>query len=336
MTTGGVELMRFESEVLKGNAPGDPVARTVPVYLPPSYDRSPDRRYPVAYVLTGFTGRGRMLLNDNLWSPPLDVRMDALIAGGCGEMILVMPDCATRFGGSQYLDSSATGRYETHLVSELVPHVDRTFRTRASRDHRAVLGKSSGGYGAIVQGMRHPEVFGAVACHSGDMMFEYCYLGDVPKFCARIQNAGGLAKWFSEFEAARQKKQDDFVALNILAMAACYSPNPAILPFGIDLPCDLETGAFRPDVWERWLALDPLRMLDRHAEALRSMKLLYFDCGIRDEWNLQLGMRRFVRRLDELGIRHEKEEFDDGHMNVPYRYDVSLPRLAKALGAERA
>jgi len=333
MTTGRVEMMRYESEVLKGNAPGDPHVRTVPVYLPPSYDRETSRRYPVAYVLTGFTGRGRMLLNDNLWVPPLDQRMDALIASGCGEMILVMPDCATRFGGSQYLDSTATGRYETHLVSELVPHVDRTFRTRAARDQRAILGKSSGGYGAIVQAMRHPDVFGAVACHSGDMMFEYCYLGDVPKFCARVQNAGGLTAWFGAFEAARQKKQDDMVALNILAMAACYSPNPASPSFGIDLPCDLETGAFRPEVWQRWLTLDPLRMLPGHAEALRSMKLLYLDCGTKDEWNLHLGMRLFARELDRLGIRHEKEEFDDGHMNVQYRYDVSLPKLAHGLGA---
>src|SRR5262245_31497636 len=98
MAGGRVELVAVESEVLKGNAAGDPATRTMPVYLPPSYDAEPGRRYPVAYVLTGFTGRGRMLLNDNLWVPPLDVRMDALVAGGCGEMILVMPDCATRYG----------------------------------------------------------------------------------------------------------------------------------------------------------------------------------------------------------------------------------------------
>ncbi len=169
MKPGRVEMLRIESDVLKGNAAGDPHVRTVPVYLPPSYNDRPERRFPSAYVLTGFTGRGRMLLNDNLWNPPLDARMDALVATGCGELILVMPDCATRYGGSQYLDSSATGRYETHLVTELVPLVDRRFRTMAAREHRAILGKSSGGYGALVQGMRHPELFGAVACHSGDM-----------------------------------------------------------------------------------------------------------------------------------------------------------------------
>lgn len=333
MDAGRVELLHIESEVLKGNAPGDPHVRAVPVYLPPSYDERPDRRFPTAYVLTGFTGRGRMLLNDNLWSPSLDVRMDALIAAGCGELILVMPDCATRYGGSQYLDSSATGRYETHLVAELVPQIDRRFRTLAAREHRAIMGKSSGGYGALVQAMRHPELFGAFACHSGDLYFEYCYRGDIPKFCSRVQNAGGLRKWFEGFEAARQKKHEDLVALNILGMAASYSPNPATEPFGIDLPCDLVTGAFRPDVWDRWLELDPIHMLDRHADALRSMALVYLDCGIRDEWNLHLGMRLFAARLDALGIAHERQEFDDGHMNVQYRYDESLPRVARAIGA---
>jgi enterochelin esterase family protein len=181
--------------------------------------------------------------------------------------------------------------------------------------------------------MRHPELFGALACHSGDMYFEYCYRGDVPKFCARVQNAGGLRTWLEGFEAARQKKQEDLVALNILGMAAAYSPNPSVAPFGIDLPCDLESGAFRADVWERWLELDPIRMLERHTDALRSMKLLFLDCGIRDEWHLHLGLRLFAGRLEALGLAHEREEFEDGHMNVQYRYDVSLPKIATALGA---
>ena len=331
MKRGRVVLERFESRVLKGNRAGDPHVRTVPIYLPPSYDGQPDRRYPVAFVLTGFTGRGRMLLNDSPWSPALDDRMDALIAAGCGELILVMPDCFTRYGGSQYLNSEATGRYEDHLVAELVPHVDAHYRTLAARDHRGVMGKSSGGYGAIVQAMRHPEVFGAVACHSGDMVFDYCYRGDVPKFCSAVQLAGGVRGWLEAFEAKIQKKHEDFTVLNILGMAAAYSPDPAVAPFGIDLPIDLETGSFRDDVWQRWLALDPVVMMDTHVDALRSMRLLYLDCGVRDEWQLHLGARRFARRLTALGIAHQHLEYDDGHMNVSYRYDVSMPRMAEAL-----
>ena len=329
---GRVVVEHFASAALEGNAAGDPATRRVPIYLPPSYDSSPARRFPVIYVLTGFTGRGRMLLNDNPWNAALDDRMEALIERGrASEAILVMPDCFTRYGGSQYLNSSATGRYEDHVVSELVPYVDRAYRTLAGPAHRGVAGKSSGGYGAIVLAMRHPDVFGAVACHSGDMYFDYCYRGDVPRFCSLVQEAGGIGPWFEKFQSKLQKKHDDMLALNILAMAAAYSPNPSSPPFGIDLPCDLETGAFREDVWARWLEHDPLRLLELHADALRSMRLVYLDCGTRDEWHLHHGARMFAHRLGALGVAHRHEEFDDGHMNVQYRYDVSLPLLTRAL-----
>jgi enterochelin esterase family protein len=332
MKNGRVVVERIESAVLRGNAAGDPHQRRVPVYLPPSYDESADRRYPVVFVLTGFTSRGRALLNDNAWSPSIDDRMDLLISRGCGEMILVMPDCLTRYGGSQYINSTATGRYQDHLVHELVPHVDRTYRTLAGREHRGVIGKSSGGYGALMLGMKHPDTFGAVACHCGDMLFDYCYRGDVPKICTPIHKAGGVDRWLVSFEAARHKRNEDFTVLNIVAMAACYSPNPATKPLGFDLPIDVASGRWRADVWERWIEHDPITLLDRHHDALRTLKMLHVECGIRDEWNLHLGARHFSERLKQFRVPHTHEEFDDGHMNVTYRYDLSLPKLAAALG----
>jgi enterochelin esterase family protein len=342
MRRGHVVMEWIESRVLGGNPCGDPTARRVPVYLPPSYDENSSRRYPVVYLLTGFTSRGRALLNDAAWSPPIDDRMDALIdrertrpgsGCGCGEMILVMPDCLTRYGGSQYLNSSATGRYQDHLIEEVIPHIDRRFRTLAERAHRGVAGKSSGGYGALVLGMLRSDTFAAVASHSGDMLFDYCYRVDVPRFCTLLQDAGGLEKWFEGFTRKVQKGKDDFLALNILAMAAAYSPEPGAAPFGFDLPCDLATGEFREDVWKRWRAWDPLHMLDAHADALRSLALLYFDCGNADEFHLHHGARAFARRLETLAIRHHYEEFTDGHMNVTYRYEVSLPLLHRALAS---
>jgi enterochelin esterase family protein len=273
-----------------------------------------------------------MLLNDNPWSPSLDDRMDTLIAAGSPEAILVMPDCFTRFGGSQYVDSTATGRYETHLTRELVPWVDAHFRTLPRREHRGLAGKSSGGFGALRLGMLHPDVFGALACHSGDMLFEYCYQVDFPKTCSVLQAAGGVRRFLEGFEAKPQKGKDDFTALNILAMAACYSPDPAA-ELGVGLPFDLATGLPRADVWQRWLAFDPLRLLPAHAAALRSLRLLYLDCGTRDEFHLHHGARAFTAELKRQGIAHRYEEFDDGHMNVPYRYDESLPALARALSA---
>ena len=330
MKRGRVEIVAFESDVLRGNAAGDPHVRRVPIYLPPGYDTDPHKRFPVVLVLTGFTGRGRMLLNDNPWSPSLDDRMDALIAAGSPELVLVMPDCFTRFGGSQYVDSTATGRYETHLVRELIPWVDAHYRTLAAREHRGIAGKSSGGFGAMRLGMLHPDTFGALACHSGDMLFEYCYQVDFPKACSVLQAAGGPRRFLEGFEAKPQKGKDDFLALNILAMAACYSPDPAA-EMGVALPFDLGTSLPRPAVFERWLTFDPLRLLPGHAQALRSLKLLYMDCGTKDEFHLHHGARAFPAQLKLLGIDHRYEEFDDGHMNVPYRYDQSLPALARAL-----
>ena len=332
MARGRVEEHEFESRVLAGNPAGDPNLRRVPVWLPPSYDAEPARRYPVLFVLTGFAGRGRMLLNDNPWSPSLADRLDRLVAAGCGEMVVVMPDCLTRFGGSQYLNSAATGRYAAHLLGELVPWADATFRTQPGRDHRGVAGKSSGGFGAITLGMTRPDVFGAIACHSGDMYFDYCYRPDIPKACSVLQEAGGPRAFLERFELGPQKGKDDFLALNILGMAAAYSPD-AGAELGVALPFDLATGAFRDDVWARWLAHDPLLRLAEREAALRSLKLLFLDCGTKDEFHLHHGARLFVRELKSRGVAHEFAEFADGHMNVSYRYDTSLPRLAKALGA---
>lgn len=324
-----IDRVAFQSEVLKGNPCGDPSVRAVPVYLPPGYDDGGAARYPVVFCLTGFTGRGIMLLNEDGWAPNIAQRMDRLIeTGRAAPMILVMPDCFTRYGGSQYLDSTATGPYERHLVSELVPWADRSYRTRP--DRRGVMGKSSGGYGAIMQGMRHPEAFHAVACHSGDMYFEYCYLPDFPKFLNGVQKVGGVAEFFKRFADAPRKRSEDVTVLNILAMAACYSPDTK-QDLGIALPFDLGTGRLRDEVWARWLEWDPIRALPRHEAALRSLRLLYLDCGVRDEWNLHFGARIFADELRQRSIRFVHEEFDDGHMQITYRYDVSLSLLSRAL-----
>ncbi|HKS17163.1 MAG TPA: alpha/beta hydrolase-fold protein, partial [Planctomycetota bacterium] len=157
---GTIVVEFFDSKVLRGNPLGDPHLRRIPVYLPPSYGRG-DKRYPVIYMLAGFTGSGEMMQNRTPWSETLSERCDRLIARKkMAEAIVVMPDCFTRYGGSQYLNSSATGRYEDHLATELVDYIDRQYRTIPRAGARAIMGKSSGGYGAMIHGMRHPDTFG--------------------------------------------------------------------------------------------------------------------------------------------------------------------------------
>ncbi len=327
---GEVRILRHTSTLLRDNPLGDPCERDLYCYLPPGYDASQER-YPVIYWLSGFTGTGRMMFNFDPWVESLDRRLDRLIAAGSMPPCLcVLPDCLTRLGGSQYLDSSATGRYESYIIQEIVPFVDERLRTKAGREHRGVTGKSSGGYGAMRLAMRHPDVFGAFGTHAGDAYFAYCYLPDFPKFTAGVEKAGGVEAFLHSFEAMPKKTKEALEVLNILAMAACYSPNPA-RPLGIDLPVAIPSGEIRADVWKRWEANDPVHMAREYAEALRSMKTIFVDAGLRDEWNLHFGARIFCSRLDEIGARYIHEEFDDTHLGIAYRYDRSFTELARCL-----
>ena len=327
---GTIVVEFFDSKVLRGNPLGDPHLRRIPVYLPPSYGRG-DKRYPVIYMLAGFTGSGEMMQNRTPWSETLSERCDRLIARKkMAEAIVVMPDCFTRYGGSQYLNSSATGRYEDHLATELVDYIDRQYRTIPRAGARAIMGKSSGGYGAMIHGMRHPDTFGVVCCTSGDMYFLYCYLVDFPKAQDTFRKHGGCAKFILDWEKRPKRMEMSlFPALNTIGMASCYSPNPKS-PLGFDLPIDEKTGELRPDVWRRWLEWDPVECIGRYARNLRKLSLLFLDCGTRDEFNLHHGMRIFSRKAKELKIRHVVEEFDDNHMAIQYRYDRSFELASKA------
>ncbi len=325
-TQGTVVTLQHKSEILKNNPLGDRHIRDVIVYLPPDYDEN--KSYPSDYVLTGFTGRGRMLLNDSAFTPNFAERMDKLISTGkIKPMIAVLPDCFTHYGGSQYINSSATGDYEDYLINEIVPFVDENFRTIKDKSARAVMGKSSGGYGALIMAMRHSDVFGLACSTSGDCYFNYCYLPDFPKAFRAVK--GYPKKLVEKFWNEDAKKaKDDFAALNIIGMSACYSPNTES-ELGFDLPFDLETGEIISNVLARWMRHDPVFIAEKYAENLKSLKLLYIDAGTKDEFALDLGARILSGKLNELKIPHIYEEFDDGHFNIGYRQNRSLELISE-------
>ena len=322
---GNVQNLRFESEVLRDNPLGDPFERDLFVYLPPEYKESSER-YPTVYCLSGFTGRGQMMLNDSAFTPNLAERMDRLIdAGTIKPMIVVMPDCFTYYGGSQYINSTATGRYEDYLTQEIVPFVDENLRTIASRDSRAVMGKSSGGYGSLIMGMRHADQFGLVCSIAGDAYFEYCLPMDFAKAFRIIK--GDPKAFMEKIWSTEKHGRDAHSAINTIGMSACYSPNGT----DFDLPFDLETGEMRHDVWQRWLEHDPVRLVEKHVENLKSLKLLFLDAGKSDEFALDVGARILSARLTNHGIEHIHEEFDGGHFGVSYRFDRSLELISGTL-----
>ena len=319
---------------LEGNPLDDPTERRMPVYLPPSYDDK--KRFPVIYLLAGFASKGQSFLNYSFGRQSVPEIADSLIADGkMQEAIIVFPDCMTRYGGSQYVDSAATGNYESYLVHEVVPFIDRTLSTLAERRHRAIAGKSSGGFGALRLGMKHPGTFAAVACHSGDMAFELCYKPNFPA-AARVleQYKGDIADFISSYEKALKKPQKDFALLDLIGMAAAYSPSGKNgSQEGIRLPFKPYTCEPVDDVWQEWLSFDPIVMIEqeKYREALRSLEFLYLDCGTLDEYNLQFGHRIFSAKATLYKIAHRYEEFMDTHSNTSYRYGVSLPALSEIL-----
>lgn len=324
------------STVLADNPLGDPHIREFPVYLPPQYDTDPDRRFAVAWLLAGYTGWGGMKAKkERPWEETLPDLLDRLMTSDGDDaltpMIVVFPDCFTRFGGSQYRNSPVTGRYEDYLVTELVPFIDNSFRTLADRDHRAVMGKSSGGYGAMIMGMWHPDVFGLVCSTAGDSYFEYCCAGDLGKTFQVLRQHGGAAAFVEDFHQNPNKSGRDIAAMMIIACAQAYSPNPAVDAIFADLPIDLATGERRADVWERWRECDPVEMVANHVDALKSLRLLYLDAGTKDEWYLDVGQRIVASRLRKHQVEHELEEFDGGHMNIDFRIAVSLAKIGAAL-----
>ena len=325
LVQGSVQSLRHESNILRTNPLGDNHIRDLFVYLPPDYDETGED-YPTVYCLTGFTGRGKMLLNDSAFTPNLAERMDRLIASGTIKpMIAVMPDCFTYYGGSQYINSTATGDYEDYLTAEIVPFVDENFRTVNEKKARAVMGKSSGGYGALVMGMRHAETFGLICSISGDAYFEYCYPTDFAKAFRAIK--GDPKGFMKEFWSREKQNKDDHSALNTIGMSACYSPNGT----DFELPFNLKTGEIRKDVWARWLEHDPVRLVEKYTDNLKSLDLLCIDAGTRDEFALDIGAKILSKKLYDFEIPHIHEEFDDGHFNISYRYDRSLELISQRI-----
>ena len=322
-----VHVIEHVSPALTGNPLGDSPRRKLHVVVP---DALPDHPVPCVWWLAGYAGVGRAMLGDDPWQEGLEERLARLQAEGrIGPMIVALPDAFTRLGGCQYLSSPAVGDYEHYLLHELRAVVEARYAVSG----HAIAGTSSGGYGAIVHAMRHPELFDAVACHSGDMGFELSLLPDLPHLMNAIRDHGSVEALVAAHGKAVKKKDGRwFGPLSMLALASVYSPDPSA-PMGIGLPFDLSQGTLRPEVIARWLTFDPVRMIDdpRHQAALAQMKLVFVDCGRRDEHALHWGALALHSKLLAAGVPHEYQAFDDGHRGISYRLDESLPRLYRAL-----
>jgi enterochelin esterase-like enzyme len=327
---GVVHRLTIESAVLKGNLLGDPTERLIDVYVPRG---STGEGLPLLVDLVGFTGGGPAHTNWKNFGENVPERLDRLIGEGVmPPCVVALPDCFTKLGGNQYINSAAMGRWDDFLREEAVPFVEGKFGC-GGKERRGCFGKSSGGYGAMVHAMLHPDFWSAAASHSGDVGFELLFIPDFPKVLRALAPEGNsIQKWLDKFFAAPKVKDDDVHILMVLAMAATYDPDLSAY-MGIRLPVTTDTCELIPDRWANFVKWDPLTLVEKYGEGLRQLKALYIDCGDIDQYNLLYGSRRMHKRLTELGVSHTYEEFPDDHTAVDYRMDVSLPILAKALSS---
>jgi S-formylglutathione hydrolase FrmB len=329
---GILDRLVIESDALAENPLGDPARRPLYVYRPPGVEFDHPRPLPSVYVIQGFTGQLDMWFTRTPFERTMVERLDAMFAAAeCPDALIVFVDAWTSYGGSQFLNSTGTGRYLDYLVDDVVPFVDDRYPTAASRDHRGLSGKSSGGYGAMVVPMLRPDVFGALASHAGDALFEAAYLPEFPQH-ARILRDDFESSWEVLFARMREADHMDFKRfgpLETYGYAACYSPDPAA-PGRALIPFDAH-GRLREDVWAQWLRWDPVRMAPAHADALRSLKHVYLDAGRSDEFFLDLGAQAFGAELSKLGVGHTLELFDGKHGGLTYRYPGAIRELVLAL-----
>ena len=303
--------------------------------MPPAYENDPPEAYPSIYLIQGLTGQIDMWRNRHAFRPSVVELVDELFGrDDVPPAVVVFVDAWTSLGGSQFLDSPATGDYHTYLCDEIVPWVDGRYRTIAEREHRAITGKSSGGYGAMVTPMLRPDLWGGLATHAGDALFENVYLPEFRQVARTLRNdyGGSYERFWEDFRSrpALSKDSDSYL-LDVWCMAACYSADP---DGTVRLPFETTTGRIVPEIWERWLAWDPVRMVPDHAEILRGLRAVYVDSGTRDEYYLDLGAEGFRAALERVGVTDVFFELFDGtHALIEYRYPLALKYLAARLSA---
>lgn len=310
---GTVERIKVHGRGLEGNLSGDSPDREVAVYLPPGYKANPKRRYPVVYLLHGFTDSDAKLYGyEKHWMNLPEVLNKAFGQDKKPEMIFVTPNAFTRFQGSMYSNSVTTGNWEDFVARELVAYIDKNYRTLPRAASRGLAGHSMGGYGALRIGQKYPDIFSSL------YLLSPCCLEPLSQVS---QDAAAQAR----LQAVRTQadlEQADFMTKITFASAAAWSPNPQKPPFFLDLP--VENGQVQPLVLARWTANRPLATVDQHIFNIRKLQALAFDAGTKDR-GIAASIKALDQVLDGYGIKHFYEEYEGDHINrVAERIETSL------------
>jgi len=330
-----IEWLKIESNALDGFPVQDATVRELPVYLPPDYDSHRKEPYPVAILLCGWGSKGSsMIAEDSPFGLSLPRRLDrAISAGELPPFIVVFPDASTRWGGSQYLNSPSLGLYSDYLCDEICNLIDKRFHTHASAEYRALLGHSSGGFGALINGALRPDRFLFIGSSAGDSYFELSLLPGLRIVIEELEKTGGIEKFLTDFLSHPNPKslpRSRGEAMMMLSLAPCYSPSSKPPLFG-NLFFDLNTGHIDPVIWQSYLKWDPIHFLPEHAKTASKIRFVHLDAGKQDEYGLQLGHRRIAQVLEGLKIPHAIEEFAGGHSGQSWRFVDRLKAISRKM-----
>jgi S-formylglutathione hydrolase len=316
---GTLERIKIHGRALEGNLLGESPDPEVSIYLPPSYATERTRRYPVVYLLHGYTNSDLGYFGPS--GRQLHVIAERVFESGAArEMILVMPNAMNAFGGSMYSNSVTAGNWEGYVADDLVAYMDKNYRTIAVREGRGLAGHSMGGYGTLRIGMKRPDVFSAIYALSS------CCLNE-----GTVRGRGASQPSPAELVKTMEEARGNRGAQGTLARAAAWAPNPRNPPFYLDLPT--KNGEVVPEVAVKWAANSPVAMLDQYVPNLKKMKAIALDIGLQD--NLITGNRLIVERMTAFGIAHTFETYEGDHGNrIPERLEQKvLPFFSKHLSA---
>ena len=308
-----LSTLTIESEVLRANPLGDSPTRYNPVLIP--LGKPPPAGWPVVFQLAGFSGNGPFVFNLKSFEDGQPRILDqAVEKGEAPRAVYVFVDAMTSWGGSQFINSSGTGRYEDYIVKELAGAVAAIPGVSNDSDHWCVTGGSSGGYGALHLSSAYPERFGLAAAVAPDSFFEVSLLTEFLTALPTLKKLGGVAGVKKELNAGRfMKRREAHAVLNAICMGLCYAPDGA---GGFELPVDRENGRVLPEIFSKYRKRDPIEFLADRAHGVSKLKSIYLDVGTKDQFYLQYGSRQIRDVLTGMRAPLTYQEFDGNHFEI--------------------
>lgn len=326
--SGVLERFTIKTDTLQ-NRLGDPMEREVLVHIPrQGFDAMiREEKLPVIVYLAPYTSSGLGRASWKAFSETLPQRFERICSQGGKPAILVLVDSFTSLGGNQFVDSPIMGNWATWLSNDLQTEISNRYPVDGTWK---LIGKSSGGYGALMLPMFYPDKWTDIACHSGDCGFDLMFKPLLAEALTRISKSGSIDEFLNDFKQSKKIAGDDFHTLMIIAMAASYSPSEPskTSELGIQLPINSESAEIDDSLWNEWLKFDPLENVEELFHAYTKLNSVYIDVGVWDQYHIQYGLRRLNKMLVDKGIEsntmYQYEEFEGSHSGIESRLDHSL------------